>query len=68
MARALAAAGPPIKPSDVRRAADELAAHVDAASVINLLLEIGSDLAVARRIVEALGALQILADEPAPRT
>jgi hypothetical protein len=62
MARALAASGPPLTPRDVRRAADDLAALVDASAVINYLLKLGSDLASARRIVEALGALQTLAE------
>jgi len=63
MARALAATVPPSKPSDVMRAADELAAHMDETAVIGHLLEHGLDSLGVRRVIEILRVLQHLAVE-----
>jgi hypothetical protein len=60
MARALAAAYPPLNPTDVVRAADELANDTDSVPVISRLLRHGSNLISARSVVEALGALREL--------
>jgi hypothetical protein len=58
MARALAATGPPLKPRDVVRAADEVALHTAPAQVVSHLLRHGPDLVSARTIVAALRALR----------
>lgn len=58
MARALAAAYPPLSPKDVVRAADELATETDSLPAISRLLRHGLNLISARGIVEALRALR----------
>ena len=62
MARALAATSPPLRATDVMRAANELAAHVNVSVVIAHLLQRGSDSLSVKGIVETLRALQYLAD------
>ncbi|MCA1648174.1 MAG: hypothetical protein LC797_22845 [Chloroflexi bacterium] len=57
MAHALAAMWPPLKHSDVVRAADKLTAGVMATYVIDDLQRSGTDRVNSRRVVEALGAL-----------
>jgi hypothetical protein len=57
MARALAAACPPLTNEDVVDAADELAADISTARVALHLIQHGTDLQAAQRVVEALGAL-----------
>ena len=58
MARALAAAYPPLNPRDVVRAADELAIETNPVAVIRRLLRHGSNLLGARGVVAALSALR----------
>jgi hypothetical protein len=62
MARALAAAYPPLNSTDVVSAADELANHTSCVPAISHLLRRGSNLISARGVVEALGALRDLRD------
>lgn len=60
MACALAAACPPLKARDVVSAADELAVWTNPVPVVSRMLRLGSNLANARRVVEALRALRDL--------
>jgi hypothetical protein len=62
MARALAAAYPPLNSKDVVCAADELANQTNCVPVISQLLRRGSNLICARGVVEALCALRDLRD------
>ncbi len=61
MAHALAAMSPPLKPSDVERAADRLTLLAGQPQIVDGLLRRNVHLMKARRIVEALGALRELA-------
>lgn len=58
MAHALAAMCPPLRTSDVVRAANKLATQARPTSVTSQLLRQGADVMSVRRVVEALQALR----------